>query len=112
DLAAARQHLLLVALEVPVEVGEGVILDVAGDVAQLLELRQGGRRLAPPLLESVPQILHGPLQAGVVEGALGVLLERVRGGLHRRYFRSGLPIGGRSAMSASTSATCRTATGT
>ena len=49
DFAAARADLLLVGLEIKIEVGERVILDRAGAVAQRLELGQpGGRSRATP----------------------------------------------------------------
>ena len=44
-LAAGFPHLLLVGLEVEVEMGERVVLDVAGAVAQRLEFRQRLDRL-------------------------------------------------------------------
>ena len=43
-LAAGRQHLRLPLLQVEVEMRQRVVLDVARDVAQPLELRQRGDR--------------------------------------------------------------------
>ena len=48
DFAAARADLLLVGFEIKVEVGERVILDRLGAVAQRLELGQPGGRGRPP----------------------------------------------------------------
>ena len=47
DFAAARADRTLVGLEIEVEVGERVVLDGAGAVAQRLELGQPGDRLRP-----------------------------------------------------------------
>ena len=51
DFAAARTDLLLVGLEIKVEVGERVILDRPGAVAQRLELGQSCGRRRPPIDE-------------------------------------------------------------
>ena len=62
DLAAARADLALVGFEIEVEMGERVILDRLGAVAQRLELGQpGGRGRAPS--DEIARKRHRFLQA-------------------------------------------------
>ena len=78
---ARRPHRRLVALEVEVEMGERVILDVARGVAQFLEFRQPVRRRLPPADEAALDVPERPLQLRVGERLPGVLLEVLRGGM-------------------------------
>ena len=105
DLAAGGEDLGLVALQIEVEVGQGVVLDVAGGVAQGLELGQAVGRLAPLADEARLDMAPGPRHQGVGERLAGVLLEAGRGPFQHRHFVPLSPIGGPSAASAKTSAT-------
>ena len=81
-LGAGRRRLRLPGLEVEVEVGERVVLDVAADVAQRLELRQavaGGGALCD---QPGRQAGQRPLQLAVGERRAGVALEGERGDVH------------------------------
>ena len=81
--AARPRYLLLVGLEIEVEMGERVVLDVARLLAQLLELRQRGRRLRALVDEIVADMVQRPLQLRVGERVPRVLLEVLGGDLHR-----------------------------
>ena len=111
-MAAGFHDLALVGLEIEVEMGERMVLDGAGAVAQGLELRQpvDGRR-APS--GEVAGVNERPLQARVGQRVVDVVLEPRRGRRrgHRRPSVCGSPIAGPSAIPASTSATCRAFTG-
>ena len=89
--AAGLRHLALELLQVEIEVGERVILDVLGGVAQRLELGQlgAGRRDAADVVHA--HALHRLLQVGIAERARGLLLEGEALRLHVRP-----PIGGSS----------------
>ena len=113
DVAAQRQHLALELLEVEIEVGQRVVLDVARAVAQRLELGQPLGRLAAALGEAHLQLGERILQVGVGQGRADILLEVVGGRFHQpapgsrgaRRWRQIPP------MPASTSATWRTRIG-
>ena len=62
DVAAGGMDLVLVGLEIEVEMLEGVVLDVACGVAQLLELGQGGGGLGPLLDEADPDVAERLLE--------------------------------------------------
>src|SRR5476649_593676 len=115
NVAAQADHLALELLEVEIEIGERVVLDVARTVAQRLEFRQALGCLAPALGEA--DLEHGQrvLEVGIRQRAVDVALEVVGGGFHQRFTASGSPPSGSpiaaiEPMSASTSATCRTCT--
>ena len=97
----SADHLALELLEVEVEVGQRVVLDVARAIAQRLELGQALGRLAPALGEADLQLGQRILQVGIGERLADIVLEVVGGRLHQPVS----PIGGRSPMPASTSAT-------
>ena len=82
DRAAGALHRRGVALQVVVEVGEGVVLDVAADLAQPLELRQAGDGRGAAHQEGALGGAERLLQPGIRHGAGGVLLEGGRGDLH------------------------------
>ena len=65
----------LVSLQVEIQVGEGVVLDVAADIAQLLEFRQPGDRCGAPANERRTGIGQGFLQANIDQRVGGALLE-------------------------------------
>ena len=77
-MAAALAHLALVGLEIEVEVGERVVLDRAGAVAQRLELGQAGGR-SGPAADEIARERHRALQAGVGQRFVRVFLEMRRG---------------------------------
>ena len=79
-LAARRQDLRLVFLEVEVEMGERVVLDVARRVAQRLELRQRGGGGGALVDEAALDLGERRLQRRVGKRPGGVLLEPGRGG--------------------------------
>jgi hypothetical protein len=66
-LAAGGRHLLLVALEIEVEVGQRVVLDVAGLVAQASNSGSRARALARLSMKPRGTFCRAPLQLGVVE---------------------------------------------
>ena len=68
------------SLQVEVEIRQRVVLDVARDVAELLEFRQCGDGGGAAGDEAGAAARERLLQAGIVEGAVGVLLEGGRGG--------------------------------
>src|SRR6185437_15139479 len=105
-VAAQSDHLALELLEVEVEVGERVVLDVARTVAQRLELGQPFCRLPAPLREADFQLAERVLQIGVTQRIVRIVLEVACGRLHQRFS----PMAASSPMSASTSATWRTFT--
>src|SRR5262249_1124625 len=94
-------------LEVEVEVGERMVLDVARAIAQRLELGQPLRRLAPALGEADLQLGERILQVGVDQRGVRIVLEVVGGRLHQRP-PSVSPVAALLPMSAGTSATWRT----
>ena len=106
DFAAARADLPLVGLEIKVEVGERVILDRAGAVAQRFELGQPRGRRRPPT-DEIARERHRALQSGVGQRLMRVLLELGRGRDLAHRAASGLPspIAGPSAIPARISAT-------
>ena len=108
DFAAARADLPLVGLEIEVEMGERVILDRAGAVAQRLELGQPRDRGRAPA-DEIARERERALQARVGQRLVRVLLELGRGRDHAHRAASGLPspIAGPSAMPARISATWR-----
>ena len=111
-VAAAFATLPLIGFEVEVEMGERVVLDVAGAVAQGLELRQPLGGFGAPDGE-VARMDERALQTRVGQRVVGVLLELRRGRdrAHRSRPFWASPIAGPSAMPARTSATWRALTG-
>ena len=111
DFAAARANLALVGLEIEVEMGERVILDRAGAVAQRLELGQPGGRGRPPT-DEIARERHRALQSGVGQRVMRVLFELGGGRDPAHRAASGLPspIAGPSAMPARISAMWRALT--
>ena len=112
DVAAAFRDLALVGFEIEVEMGERMILDRAGAVAQAIELGQpfhGGRATSGKITRKD----HRALEPRVGQRLMDVLLEARRGheGGHRPGSFCGSPIAGPSAIPARTSATCRAFTG-
>ncbi len=105
NVAAQRRHLALELLEIEVEVGQSVVLDVARAIAQRLELGQALGRLAPAFGEADLQLGKRVLQIGVGQRGVDIVVEVVGGGFHQRLPRSGSPIAAWSPMPASTSAT-------
>ena len=93
DLPAGLDDVGLVFLQVEVEMRQRVVLDVARDVAELLELRQIFHRRGAPGDETGPGAGERLLQPGIVQGAAGVALE-VRGvhGLHGGGFSFAPPM--------------------
>ncbi len=87
-LPAGRRDLLLVALEVEVEMGERMVLDVPRRIPQRLELRQPPDRALPPVDEPPLDVPQRPLELPVGKGRGGVLLEGGGGGVggHREGF--------------------------
>jgi hypothetical protein len=83
-LAPGPLHRGGVALQVEVEIGQGVVLDVPPDVAQPLELRQGGHGGGAPGEERALGGAERLLQPDIRHGAGGVLLEGGRCDLHGR----------------------------
>ena len=79
-VAAGSEHLGFPLLQVEVEMRQRVVLDVARDVAQPLELRQRGDRGGPARDEAGAAARQRPLQPGIGERAVGVLLEGGGGG--------------------------------
>ena len=75
QLPAGCLQLRLVRLEVEIEVGQRVVLDVPADIAQLLEFRQPRHRRRPPADERRPGIGQRLLQSRIGDGGGGVLLE-------------------------------------
>src|SRR5690606_35314422 len=61
-LAAHLQDLRLVALQIVVEVSQGVVLDRLCLVAKLIELRQARGRLNPLVNEAAPHMSHSLLE--------------------------------------------------
>ena len=106
DFTAARADLPLVGLEIKIEVGERVILDRAGAVAQRFELGQPRGRSRPPT-DKVARERHRALQSGVGQRVMCVLFELGRGRDLAHREASGLPspIAGPSAIPARISAT-------
>ena len=84
DGAARPLHRGGVALQVVVEVGQGVVLDVPADLAQPLEFRQGGDGDGAALEKGALGGAERLLQPGIRHGPGGVLLEGGRGDLHGR----------------------------
>ncbi len=84
-LAAGGDDVLLVELEVEIEMGEGVVLDLATDIAQCLEFRERGHGLAAARRKTaLRHHRQRPLQVPVGEAGAGVRLEISAGGEHRR----------------------------
>ena len=79
DLAAGRLHLCLEGFEVEVEMGQGMVLDVAADVAELFEFRQPRHRIGAALQEGALGGAERLLQPGIGQCARRVLLEGGRG---------------------------------
>ncbi len=75
DHAAGLLHLGGIGFQVEVQVGQSVVLDVAADVAQRLEFRQGGDRGGAALQEGTLGGAQRLLQPGIRQGAGGILLE-------------------------------------
>ena len=80
DLAAGREDLPLVLFEIEIQMGQRVVLDVAGGVPQLLELRQSRHRRGATRDEAGTAAGERLLQAAIAQSAMGVFLERVGGG--------------------------------
>ena len=78
-MSARRRHLLLVGLEIEVEMGERMVLDVARAVAQRLEFRQLGNGDLPSGREADAQLAHGFLQLRIVQRLVRIVLEMRRG---------------------------------
>src|SRR5262245_27849140 len=108
DLPAIGDDLGLEPFEIDVEILQHMVLDVAGTIAQRLELRQARRGSRAPLHEVLLHMAERALQLRVIERALGILLEAMAGGV---LHQPDSPIAGPSAIPASTSATWRTAIG-
>src|ERR1700728_2560328 len=108
-VAAELGHLAFVGLEIKVEVGERMILDVASAVAQQIELRQPRDRFGAPRHE-IARVIQCALQPRVAERLVDVFLEMRRrdGRAHALTSWAACPIAGRSVIPASTSATWRT----
>ena len=84
-LAAGRDDVLFVKLEVEVEMGERVLLDRAADLAQRLEFGKPRDDLAAARRKPAPR--HDRerlLQILVGEPGAGVRGEAAAGGVHRR----------------------------
>ncbi len=107
-VAARLDDLALVGFEIEIEMGERVVLDRAGAVAQRVEFRQPRRGVGAPA-DEVPRVRQRALQALVVERVVDIVLEARRGGgdAHFACASAGSPIAGSSVMPASTSATWR-----
>ena len=89
--------------------GERMVLDVAGAVAQRLEFRQRAAAAARLSMKPLRDIAASPsAAAGRASARGGVLLEGGGGDLHASASLGRPPIGGPSVMPASTSATWRT----
>ena len=73
DVAAQRRHLALELLEVEIEVGQRVVLDVARPVAQRLELGQPLGRLPAALGEADLQLGQRVLQVGIGQGGVDIV---------------------------------------
>ena len=84
NVAAQRRHLALELLEIEIEVGQGVVLDVAGAIAQRLELGQTLGRLAAAFREADLQLGERVLQIGVGQRGVDIVLEVVGGRFHQR----------------------------
>ena len=84
DMAAQRRDLALELLEVEIEIGERVVLDVARGVAQRLELGQPLDRLPAALGEADLQLGERILQVGIGERGIDIVLEVAGGRLHQR----------------------------
>ena len=82
-LPARGGDLRLEALEVEVEVREGVLLDASGRLAEGLELGQGVDRLSPVADEALAGAVEGEAQPLVGEGEAGPVRKAVRLGDHR-----------------------------
>ncbi len=78
---AVGLRLLGEPLQVEVEVGEGMVLDVPGRPAELVELRHPLDGEAPLDRKTRLEPAQRLLQLDVVKGAMGVLDERVGGGV-------------------------------
>ena len=79
-LAAGGEHVGFPFLQVEVEMRQRVVLDVACDVAKLLELRQRGDGGGAARDEAGAAARQCPLQPHVGQRAMGVLLEGGGGG--------------------------------
>ena len=82
DLSAGGDDAGFELLEVEVEVGEGVVLDVARGVAQLFEFRQGGDGAGTAFDERGLADAEGLLQTAVGQRPGGVTLESRAGDVH------------------------------
>jgi hypothetical protein len=72
-MAAAGGHLALESFEIPVQVGQRMLLELARRVAQGLELRQGGDSFGATVDEPAPGTAEGGSEIVVREGRAGLL---------------------------------------
>ena len=109
NLTAGCQDLGLIALQIEIEVGQGMVLDVPGRVAQGLELGQPVGRLAPLADEARLDVAPGARHQGIGERLAGIFLKTGRGPVHGGHPPSPIagpsPMAGPWAESARTSAT-------
>ncbi len=84
-VAARVDDLLLVGFEIEVEVGERVVLDLPGLLAERVEFRQQRTRKRAPCYKAGLGVAERALKLRVGEGRCGVLLEILRCRLHERF---------------------------
>ena len=75
NVPAGRPHPFFIALDVEVEMGKDMVLDVARGIAQRLEFREPVGGELPFFDETLPHIPKGLLQLPVRERARRVVLE-------------------------------------
>ena len=80
-MPAGLDDFLLVAFEVKIEMGKGVVFDVAGTVAQGFEFGQFGCNRGPLVDKTGADIQHGFLQLRIAEGFMRIVFEAVGGGM-------------------------------
>ena len=80
--AASRFHIGGVCLQIEIQISQRVVLDVAPNVAQLLEFRQARHGIAAALQKGALGLAQSLLQPGIANGAGGVFLELRRGDLN------------------------------
>src|SRR3990170_5297741 len=112
--SAALGHLALIGIEIEIEMGERVVLDGAGFLAERVELGQLRSRRFALDDEAALDVLERLLQRSVGERMGGVGLEVLPSVFHRLALPQrpcrGAAMAGSSVMPASTSATWRTST--
>ncbi len=81
-LAAGGFHIGGIGFQIEIQIGEGMILDVASDLSQLFEFRQARNRIPPALQEGPLGLAQCLLQPGIANGAGGIFLELRRGDLN------------------------------